>query len=249
MPYVDDFSKQAGEYRRHRPHYPDALFTYLAGLTSGHALALDCGTGNGQAAEGVARHFAAVVATDASARQIANAAPHPRVTYKVAPADQSGLADRSVDLITVAQAMHWFDLHEFYAEARRVLRPGGVLAAWCYHLIDVDPALNRVFERFFEEIIGPYWSPGAEWVSDHYQTIPFPFAAVSAPAFTLDVEWVLEDLIGYFKSWSGRLRFMEVQGYDPLEEIRDELAAAWGDPRTRRSIRWPLYFRIGRVPD
>jgi SAM-dependent methyltransferase len=248
MPYVDDFSRQANEYQRYRPHYPDALFAYLAGLAPGRTLALDCGTGNGQAAVGVARHFAAVVATDASARQITHAAPHPRVTYKVAPAHQSGLAARSVDLITVAQAMHWFDLPEFYAEVRRVLRPGGVLAAWCYAVIDVDPALNRVFERLFAEIIGPYWSPGAELVSAHYRTIPFPFAGVAAPDFTLDVDWVLEDLIGYFKSWSGRQRFMDVHGYDPLDDIRDELAAAWGDPQTRRRIRWPLYFRIGRGP-
>ena len=155
MSFEDLFSKQAEEYAQYRPRYPDALFEYLASVAPGHALAWDCATGNGQAALSLAPYFERVVGTDASESQIANAQPHEKITYRVARAEQTDFEDHSVDLITVAQAIHWFDLDAFYAEAKRVLRPGGVLAAWTYYESEIEPAIDRVARKYESEVVGP----------------------------------------------------------------------------------------------
>jgi SAM-dependent methyltransferase len=183
------------------------------------------------------------------------------VTYCVAPAHESGLADRSVDLITVAQAAHWFDLEPFYAEVRRVAHPGGVIALWCYHLPEILPAADFILRDFEEHVLKDNWSPGARLLHEHYRAIPFPFAPIDAaggpesrsagsqstPEFTSVTSWDLSELLGHLSSWSAAQRFRETRGGDPLDEVRDRLRAAWGDPEMKRPVRWPLYLRVGRV--
>jgi SAM-dependent methyltransferase len=246
--YEDHFSAQAAPYARYRPHYPAGLFAYLAALAPGGGLAWDCGTGSGQAARGLAPHFRRVVATDPSARQLAHAVLHERITYRVAAAEASGLEAASADLITVAQALHWFDLDVFYAEACRVLRPGGVLAVWCYHLCRIAPEIDRLLFRYYDDVVGPYWSPRVAPVKDHYRSLAFPFDEVAPPAFAGETWWALEDALGYLQSWSSTQRFIRLRGFDPRAEIRDALTAAWGDPEQKRRAVWPLYLRVGRRP-
>jgi SAM-dependent methyltransferase len=243
----DYFARQAGHYSRHRPLYPDELFSHLAGLCQRHDLAWDVGAGSGQAAVGVARHFAQVLATDASGEQIAHARSHPNVTYRQAPAYSSGLEDGSVDLVTVATALHWFDLEAFYAEVRRVLRPGGLIAVWGYQDTRVDTSVNSVLVRYRKEVVGQDWGFQVGLLTEQYRTIPFPFEEVTAPAHLVArADMALEDVLGYLESWSATQRHRERTGQDPIEAIRADLAATWGDSQTVRVVEWPLFMRIGR---
>jgi SAM-dependent methyltransferase len=243
----DHFSGVAGAYARFRPTYPAALFSWLAALAPSCSFAWDCATGNGQAAVGLADHFAEVVATDHSAAQIAQARVHPRVEYRVAPAEASGLPSGSADLVTVAQALHWLDLDRFYAEARRVAAPGAVVAAWCYNLLEVDPRVNAVIGRFYGQVVGPFWPPERRLLEAGYRTLAFPFAAVEPPAFAMASAWTLADLLGYLSTWSATQRYAAARRADPVDLVRADLAAAWGDADARRTVRWPLHLRVGRV--
>lgn len=244
--FKDHFSAQAGGYARYRPHYPEALYAYLAELAPARTRAWDCATGNGQAAVGLARHFDAVVASDASPAQLAHAAPHPRVTYHEAPAEQAPLGDASVDLVAVATALHWFHFDAFYAEVRRVLRPGGVLAAWAYGFLAVTPAVDAVLKRYYTDVVGPCWPPERRFIDEGYRTLPFPFDAVDAPAFEMQAVWTLDDLLGYLRTWSARQRYLEQHGEDPVAAVTPDLRTAWGSDAEHR-VQWPLHLRVGRV--
>lgn len=246
MTFKDYFSRQSTDYSYYRPHYPQALFAYLASQAKRHERAWDCGTGSGQAAVGLADYFPEIIATDASERQIANAIPHERISYRVALAEASGLDADSVDLITVGQALHWFDLNQFYAEARRVLRADGVLAAWCYGLLHVSPGIDAVLKHFYQEIVGSYWPPGREWIDKGYRGLPFPFPELETPRLQMETKWNLEHLLGYLGTWSAVQRYREREGRDPLELIGDELLRAWEEPNRMRLVRWPLHLRVGR---
>ena len=245
--FADHFSGAAAEYARFRPRYPAALFSYLSALVPSEALAWDCATGSGQAAVALAAHLSRVVATDASAEQIAHAEPHPRVEYRVAAAERSGLDAASVELVTVAQALHWFDLPAFYAEVQRVLRPGGVLAVWCYgHMVLPSEALQNALDRFYSVTVGPYWPPERSLVEAGYGSLPFPFVELAAPAFAMEMRTSLDGLLGYLGTWSATQRYIQATGRDPVPELGSEAAKHWGDPQAQRVVRWPLSLRVGR---
>jgi SAM-dependent methyltransferase len=244
--FKDHFSGHAAEYREFRPAYPPELFAFLASASPGRELAWDCGTGNGQAAVGLAAHFAKVFATDASPQQLAAAERHPRVEYAVAQAEKCPLQDGCVDLVTVAQALHWFDHDRFYAEVRRVTRPGGLLAATCYFAPSVTPEVDPVLRRW-EGFIRPYWTPERRWVDAGYRTIPFPFPELETPRFELTLESTLHGFLGYLGTWSATKQYVKAHGADPLERFRPEFAAAWGEPDTVRTVRWEFNVRLGRV--
>ena len=245
--WQDHFTAHSAEYRRFRPTYPQALFAHLAGLAPARRSAWDCGTGNGQAAKQLAEVFDHVIATDASAEQIAQAAAHPRVEYRVSRAEASALDDASVDLVAVAQAVHWFDLEAFYAEVRRVARPRAVLALWCYELTRIDPAVDECVFRFYSDVVGPYWPKQRVHVEKGYRELPFPFAEIAIPEFAMEAEWTLGHLLGYIDTWSPVRIYRREVGRDPIDELAPKLAAAWGDPGRTRLARFPMNFRVGRV--
>jgi SAM-dependent methyltransferase len=242
--FEDHFSGQAGDYARYRPDYPAALFEYLAGLAPDCRRAWDCATGNGQAAIGVASHFEAVVATDASVRQIREAARRDGVHYAVASAEESPL--ESVGLVTVAQALHWFDRARFWDEVRRVLVPGGVIAVWSYHGFHVTPEVEAVINRYYKDIVGPYWPAGRGIVEQGYRALEFPFAEETPPPFLLEKRWDFAALVGYLRTWSATRRYQEAKGNDPVLLVREDLAEAWGPPERIRPFRWDLDLRVGR---
>ncbi len=245
--WPDYFSQHSADYRRYRPRYPRALFEWLARTSPARGTAWDCGTGNGQAAVELGALFAHVIATDPSRNQLGEAEPHPHVEYRVAQAEDCGLEDVSVDLVTVAQALHWFDLARFHDEVRRVTKPGGVIAEWAYGLMDIAPEIDRVVRWFYEDVVGRYWPPQRRHIENGYRDLPFPFAPIEVPAFAMEAEWSLAEVAGYVATWSPIKIYQKERGEDPLALLREPLSAAWGDPARRRKVVWPLGVRAGRV--
>lgn len=245
MSFKDHFSGHAESYASFRPTYSAQVLDFVASLPRRREVAWDCATGNGQAALGLAERFARVIATDASERQLALALTHPGVEYRRAPAEDSGLPSGSVDLVTAAAAVHWFDFDRFYAEVERVLAPGGAVAVWAYDLVRIDPELDPLIVRLAREIVGAYWPPERRWVDEEYRTLPFPFAEVEVPPLWLEERWDLEHFLQYVGTWSATIRYLQATGRDPRERIRRPLEDAWGDPDQPRTIRWPVMMRAG----
>lgn len=245
--FKDHFSGASDRYAAFRPDYPAALFTWLASVCAEHDAAWDCATGSGQAAAGLAPHFRTVIASDASAEQIAHARGPANVSLRVATAENSRLADASVDLVTVAQAAHWFDLPLFYAEARRVLKPGGVIALWGYGRLVLPEGMDAIFRRFYVDAVGPHWPVERALIDDGYRTLAFPFAEIAAPEFFIEVEWSLSRLMDYVSTWSAMKRYRAAVGHDPLPALLAELGPPWGEAHIARTLRWPLFLRVGRV--
>lgn len=247
MAFKDHFSRQAKQYTQYRPRYPRELFQFLASRPGRRDRAWDCGTGNGQAAVDLAEFFAEVIATDPSAEQIAHAQRHDQVHYLVGSAEECPLAGGSVDLVTVAQALHWFDRDQFYRQVRRVGRKPGVLAAWSYGLCQISPAVDRGVWRLYSELLGPYWPPERKLTEERYDTIAFPFDELKAPPIAMTAQWNLPGFIGYLGTWSSVQRYVDHRGADPLQEVQAELTSAWGAPDTIHKITWPLALRVGRL--
>ena len=242
-----DFSPLAKQYASSRPGYPPELYAYLASLVDRREVAWDCATGNGQAAVSLVEHFDRVIATDISADQIAHAIPHERIEYRVNSGEESGLPDHSVDLVTVAAAVHWFDLERFHKEVRRVLRPGGVVAVWTYHIGHMEPPFGELFYRFYLDWLKPHFAGGAELVNMRYETINLPGTALNPSTFHMSATWTLAQMLGFIASWSGTLDYIRVHGKDPVDLIRDELTSLWNNPDTQIQLRWPLYLRLAKV--
>lgn len=241
----DNFSKQAALYAKYRPAYPPALFDFILKHVSGRALAWDCATGNGQTAKELAKYFEKIFATDISAKQIEKAAQHPSIIYSIQPAEQTGFADNSFDLITVSQALHWFRFNDFYKETKRVAKPGAVFAAWCYPLLFISPETDRLIISFYRETTGPYWDAERKYVDEKYQTIPFPFKEIKSPVFTMEYEWTINELEGYFNTWSALQKFIEVNDYNPVPQLIEQLRPFW--KKEKMKIRFPLYLRFGII--
>jgi SAM-dependent methyltransferase len=247
MPFRDHFSKHADDYARYRPSYPDALFDYLAERTPGHKLAWDCGTGSGQAAIQLAERFEHVIATDASREQIEHAFPHASVEYRVEPAEQTSIESGSVDLITVGVAVHWFDFEPFFKEVCRVTKPGALLAVWTYSFPEIIPAVDRVIERYYYDVLSGYWPERIRHLEARYRSLPFPFKELQPPEFFIEMNWDLNDLLGFVGSWSSTRRYIEKTGSDPLDLVREDFQSAWGRADEKRPIRWLLHTRIGKI--
>jgi ubiquinone/menaquinone biosynthesis C-methylase UbiE len=248
QPFHDHFSRVANRYADFRPRYPAALFDYLATLTPRNSLVWDCACGNGQASVDLAARFDKVIATDASREQIASAATHPKIEYRVAPAEQSGLPDHSIGLVTVAQAVHWFNFDRFYAEVRRVLHRNGLIAIWAYGIDVVEgDDVNQIVQDYYSNIVGPYWPPERKLVEEGYRTIPFPFTEVTPPAFRMELRWTLDQLLGYMSTWSATNRYIKEKDVNPLEPLAEKLERLWPDANSARLIEWPLSIRVGRL--
>lgn len=243
--FADHFSAQAGIYAEFRPQYPLGLFEWLSGLCAHHHLCWDAATGNGQAAVALAAFFEKVYASDASAAQVREAIGRPNIEYAVEGAERTRLPDHTADLVTVAQAYHWFRHDVFHAEVARVLKPGGLLAVWGYGLQAVAPSIDQLVRHYYEDIVGTYWPPERRHVENAYRDISFPFAAMETPKFEIKVEYSLAEFVGYLRSWSATQRRLRETGQDPVSLIQDKLLATWG-PVEKREVRWPIFIRVGR---
>lgn len=246
--FKDHFSGHASTYAAFRPSYPESLFATIARQAPGTATAWDCGCGNGQASQGLAAHFGHVFATDASEAQVKAATPHPRITYRTAPAEQSGLPASSVDAVLVAQALHWFDFERFYDEVERVCRPGGLFVASAYGLAQITPEIDAAVYAFYEGDIGPYWPADRAHIDAGYQTIPRRFPVVDFPPIAMTAQWSLDQWVGYLGTWSAVQRYKAATGNDPIPAIQSKLATLWGNPADLKTISWPLTMITGRLP-
>lgn len=245
--FKDHFSSVAPGYAAHRPTYPPAVVDYLAGQVQRAEVAWDAGCGSGQLSTLLAARFPRVIATDPSAAQLAHARPHAAVEYRQASAEVSGLEDGSVDLAVAAQAAHWFDLPRYYAEVRRVVRPGGVVALLAYGVVHVDRDLSTIVDRFYWQTLAGFWPQERRIVEDGYRSLPFPFPELETPPFAMTATWSLPEFLGYVRTWSAVQAIERERGGDAYAGFARALTAAWGDPATRRDVRWDLAIRAGRV--
>jgi SAM-dependent methyltransferase len=245
--FKDHFSNVASDYQAFRPGYPPALFEWLASIAPGRERAVDLGCGTGQASAALADHFDEVIALDPSAEQIAHAQPHARVSYRVAPAEATGLPASSADLVIAAQALHWFDPERLHPELARIARPGAPFAAFTYDLCHLGSPVDEVVERLYRGILGPYWPPERAHVDAAYRTLPFPWPEIVAPSFSIEESWTLERFIGYLGTWSAVSAYRRKQGVDPLSLVTSELRDAWGPPDRPRAVKWNVAVRAGRI--
>ena len=178
---------------------------------------------------------------------IAQAPRASKIEYRVAEAESSGIEAHAVDLVTVASAIHWFDLRKFYTEVRRVVKPGGVLAAWTYYTPVFGNDVDALIQRLIHEILADYWDERLHYVIDEFHDLPFPFEPTDAPQFRTDMRWNIEDLLGYFETWSSSVKYREATGAHPTDLTKGDVARVWGDPEQERDLHFPLYTRVGRV--
>lgn len=243
----DHFSTQSADYAKYRPTYPAELFAWLASVCAERNLAWDCACGSGQATIGIAAHFKSVIATDLSRAQLDHAPVSSKIEWRVAQAETSGMETSVVDLVTVAQALHWFDLARFWAEAKRTLKPNGIVAVWSYGVFEVEnPQINAICDHFYRVTVGDFWPPERRIVEAGYSSLEFPFVEIPAPTFHLQVDWSLEQLLGYFASWSATTRYRQARGVDPISDLHALLAPHFTATPIR--VRWPLSLRVGRKP-
>lgn len=246
MERKDYFSQQAKTYAAFRPTYPEPLYQFLIQHLNGSDTAWDCATGNGQVAQRLARHFTRVYATDISAAQLEHAQKADNIFYSLAAAENSAVDNQQFDLITVAQALHWFNLPLFYQEVKRTAKTGALLAVWGYGLLSVDTLVDTLFNDFYSHEVGPYWDEGRRLIENRYADILFPFPEIKPPEFSIEVRWTQDQFTGYLSSWSATQKFIKVKGYDPVEKFRKDLEQAWPSGETKTVI-FPLFMRVGRV--
>ena len=244
--FPDHFSRIASDYATYRPHYPAALFDFLATQAPDRTLAWDCGCGTGQATLDLAERFERVIGTDPSAAQIAQAPAHPRIEWRVAPGESSGIAGGICDLVAIAQALHWLDIPAFFREAARVARPGGLIAVWSYGDVCLDePDASSLVRHYARTIVGPYWPPQRRIVDEGYRSVVMPFEEIEVPALEMEERWTRDQLIGYIGTWSATSRYRDARKEDPTELLGEQLRDVWRDASEARRVWWPLVVRAG----
>ena len=242
----DRFSSLAHQYAQFRPHYPAEVYHFMREQVSAYTSAWDCGTGNGQVAIQLASFMEQVAATDISQNQLDAAAQHPTIQYSLQPAEQTNFPDNHFDLVTVAQAIHWFQFDAFYQELHRVLKPNGLFVVLGYGLLYINPAVDAVLYDFYENTIGAYWDPERQYIEQKYQSIPFPLEEIETPLVTLSLHWTLAHFLGYLKSWSAVKRYEETHGVNPVDMRHQDIAKAWGSSESLMA-KFPILFRAGRL--
>lgn len=241
----DNFSKQATQYSKYRPQYPDEMIDFLMSFVKDKKLALDVATGNGQIAHKLSAFFEKVYGTDISQNQLDHAKPAPNVIYQLASAEKTSFKDQTFDLITVAQAIHWFNFDLFYKEIYRILKPDGIFAVLGYGLFSSNAESDLILRRFYNNIVGPYWDDERKYLDENYTTIPFPFDEITTENFENQFTWNFEELIGYLETWSATQHYIVKNNSNPLDLIRDELEISW--KKSDKKVTFPLLFRIGKL--
>ena len=244
MSYKDHFSGHASSYSKYRPVYPPKLFEFLNSIVSNHENAWDCATGSGQAAIALSPFFKQIYASDASAEQIKHAVRSGNIEYIVASAEHSTIPDNSMDLITVAQAAHWFNHEKAYEEITRVAKANSIIAIWTYGLCSINEKIDSLLLEYYNGIVGPYWPPERKYIDDKYETLPFPFEKIKTPQFKIENQWNWEDMKNYLMTWSATQRFIKDKGDDPIESIDSRMQVLWRD---KLEVVWPIYLLVGRV--
>lgn len=246
MTTKDLFSGHASLYASFRPTYPTALFDYIDQFVPKKDRAWDCATGNGQIAQHLATRYTEVIATDISKKQLANAYLANNIHYQICPAEKTSLPSQHVNLITVGQALHWFDREAFFSEAKRVLAPGGILAAIGYSFLHINPKVDQLILHFYSDIVGPYWDEARKLVEEKYASINFPFEEIPVPSFSIETKWTLPQLLGYLESWSATQKFIQARQYNPITDIEHELKKIW-PANQAHNVTFPLFVRMGRI--
>ena len=246
--FKDYFSGHAEDYKTYRPDYPQGLFAFVAAVTPDNKTAWDCATGTGQSALALTTFFDQVIATDASQAQLDNAEQNEIITYQLAPAENTAIDTRSIDLVTVAQALHWFDIPAFFKEVDRVLKPQGVLAVWTYNLLSIAPKIDEIVNHLYGVTLNDYWPKERVLLEENYSGIEFPFEKLDAPTFTMSMQWDFDQLLGYLTTWSAVKEYVKARGVNPVEEIQRTLAVNWGEPSQRLNVTWPLAVHVRRKP-
>lgn len=241
----DRFSGHSKSYAAFRPTYPASLFDFMGRQVKDKSAAWDCGCGNGQVARDLADRFDKVYATDISENQIANASKKDNIIYSVCPAEKTPFSDHQFDLVTVGQALHWFNIPAFCNEVRRVLKPGGVIAVWGYSLLNVDPEIDVHVNHFYTSVVGPYWDKERKLVDERYRTIDFPFTRIDVPSFEFAFEWSLKEFQGYISTWSSVQKYIRQNASDPVEDLVNKIRPLWRDGR--KKVSFPLFVRMGKV--
>lgn len=243
----DNFSAQANAYAQFRPEYPQALFDFILDQAGEKKLVWDCATGNGQAAKVLCKHFEHVEATDISQKQLDHAHKAPNITYTLQAAEKTTFPAQYFDLITVAQAVHWFDFDAFFREAARVLKPGGCLAVWGYGTINLaDDALDRALQHFYRHTIGRYWDAERRHIDEHYANIPFPWPLIPTPVFRLQFDWQRETLEGYLNTWSAVQHFIRANGVNPVTAFMQDLASYWHESDLK-AVQFDIFLKIMKI--
>ncbi|WP_133128170.1 class I SAM-dependent methyltransferase [Legionella nagasakiensis] len=248
MEYIKHFNQQTENYLSYRPSYPESLFDFLATLVGEDARVWDCGTGNGQAALSLAKRFNSIVATDINVAPLVIAPRCKRIHYVCCASEQTPFPEHSVKLITVAQALHWFNFDNFYREVKRVAQPSSVFVAWCYSLGRINEKMDVLIRKLYVDILGErYWPLARHYIDEQYQSIPFPFQKMTAPEFTIEKNLDLYALLGYLNTWSAVKEYQKRNHENPIELIINDLQTAWGDPREQYIMRWPLHLLVGLI--
>jgi ubiquinone/menaquinone biosynthesis C-methylase UbiE len=243
----DLFSKQSSLYAIYRPTYPDELYRYILSFVENKSVAWDCATGNGQAAAALAPNFKTVYATDISEGQLKNAVKVSNIIYSRQPAEKTTFDDNSIDLITVAQAYHWFDFSAFEHEVKRVAKNGSVIAIWGYGLIYAsDVNVDQLIQYFYKDVTAPYWDPERRYVDEQYLTIPFPYHELPTKGFTIERHWTLEEFANFLRTWSSVQNFIKKNGIDPVDDFTKKLKEIWNDESAIR-FNFPVFLRIGTI--
>lgn len=247
--FIDNFSSQSKQYSFSRPTYPESLFEFLYTVTPQKNLAWDCATGNGQAAIGLSKYFNKVIATDASKNQILYAFQRQNIEYKVFQAENAELDNDSVDIVTVAQALHWFDFDKFYSNVKRVGKKDGIIAVWSYDMHKINPEIDKITDKLDVdgEILGSYWDKEAKYVKEEYKTIAFPFEEISVPVFKTTLDWNLLQLWDYMKTWSSVKKYYSENKQDPLDLVKAEIKILWGNELDKKQVTWNINIRVGII--
>ncbi len=247
MDFKDYFSTQAKEYSKYRPKYPDELFSFLSSLVSEHNTAWDCATGNGQAAVGLVPYFNKIIATDPSSSQIEHAEQNPKIEYRIATAENSGLETNSIDLLTVATAIHWIDTAKFYPEAKRIIKNGGVLAVWTYTESSIDAEIDLVYNKLYKDILSEYWPVENKKAWNFDDSVQLPFERIDSPEFEINLKWDLDDYLNYLSTWSSTQQYIKKTGIDPVQSLYNDFLKAWRDKTIKRNMKKIIKLKASRV--